>query len=142
MTAETVNLLIVEDDDVAVMGMQRAFKKVQFPNPRYVANDGLEALEMLRGENGREALPRPVLVLLDLNMPRMNGFEFLEEIRSDPELRQTIVFVHTTSDKDNDKVRAYKKNVAGYIVKNDAETTFLEALGMLDRYWRIVEFPC
>ncbi|RUP22418.1 response regulator, partial [Methylobacterium sp.] len=77
----TVNILLVDDDEVDVQGLKRAFKKSKIGNPITVARDGIEALEILRGQNGRERLPKPHLVLLDLNMPRMNGIEFLEAVR-------------------------------------------------------------
>ena len=80
-------------------------------------------------------------VLLDLNMPRMNGIEFLEEIREDPRLRKLVVFVLTTSKADEDKVAAYEKNVAGYIVKSDVGNDFMRVVTMLDHYWRVVELP-
>lgn len=141
MPPRSVNFLLIDDDDVDVMGLKRAIKQLKIANPVHVAGDGIEALEMLRGENGREAIPKPHLILLDLNMPRMNGIEFLEEIRKDAEFDKTIIFVLTTSNADEDRLRAYENHVAGYIVKANAERTFFEALEMLDKYWRIVEFP-
>ena len=74
-------------------------------------------------------------------MPRMNGLEFLTELRADPELRDSIVFVLTTSRSDEDRVASYNLNVAGYIVKSDVGAGFVRLLGLLDHYWRIVEFP-
>ncbi|MBT2246866.1 response regulator [Sphingobium sp. BHU LFT2] len=137
----TVNLLLVEDDEVDVQGLKRAFAKSRIANPITVARDGIEALEMLRGENGYEKLPKPHLILLDLNMPRMNGIEFLEAIRADEDLKGSVVFMITTSKADEDKARAYGHNVAGYIVKQDPANTFMEAVSLLEHYWRIVEFP-
>jgi CheY-like chemotaxis protein len=137
----TVNLLLVEDDEVDVQGLKRAFAKSRIANPITVAKDGIEALEFLRGENGREKLPKPHLILLDLNMPRMNGIEFLAAIRADEALRGTVIFMITTSKADEDKARAYGHNVAGYIVKQDPANTFMEAVSLLEHYWKIVEFP-
>ena len=136
-----VNLLLVEDDEVDVQGLKRAFAKSRIANPISTARDGIEALEILRGQNGREKLPKPHLILLDLNMPRMNGIEFLEEIRKDDELKNSVVFMITTSKADEDKARAYGHNVAGYIVKQDPANTFMEAVSLLEHYWKIVEFP-
>lgn len=141
MQPSPVNYLLVDDDDVDVMGMQRAFGQLKLSNALHVAGDGMDALEMLRGANGRAAIPKPHLVLLDLNMPRMNGIEFLETIRHDPELNQTVVFVLTTSNAPEDRFKAYQNNVAGYIVKSKTAHTFIEALEMLDKYCRIIEFP-
>jgi CheY-like chemotaxis protein len=137
----TAQLLHVEDDDLCLMGLSRAFKAAKIANPITFAHDGIEALEMLRGTNGRTRLPRPFLVLLDLNMPRMDGIEFLREVRKDEELKKIIVFIMTTSGADEDKVNAYNLGVAGYILKTNPANPFLEATALLDTYWRVVEFP-
>ncbi|MEM9988340.1 MAG: response regulator [Pseudomonadota bacterium] len=138
-TGKPVNLLLVEDDSADVMGIERALKSLKVSNPLTIANDGLEALDHLRGENGKEKLQAPYIILLDLNMPRMNGIEFLQEIRKDDELKTAVVFVLTTSSSDEDKVKAYEQNIAGYIVKNDPTKSFMEAVGLIDYYWSIVE---
>jgi CheY-like chemotaxis protein len=137
----TAQLLHVEDDDLCLMGLERAFKAAKIANPIHFALDGLEALDMLRGTNGRARLPRPFIVLLDLNMPRMDGIEFLKEVRKDEELKKSIVFIMTTSNADEDKVAAYNLGVAGYILKSNPANAFLEATALLDTYWRVVEFP-
>lgn len=139
--APTVNLLLVDDDEVDVQGLKRAFSKSRIGNPISVARDGIEALEILRGENGQTKLPKPHLIMLDLNMPRMNGLEFLEAIRADEDLKSALVFMITTSKTEEDKARAYGHNVAGYIVKQDPANTFMQAVSLLEHYWRIVEFP-
>lgn len=136
-----VPFLVVDDDEVDVRSIQRAFKKLNVNAPLAVASNGLEALEFLRGENGREKLKKPYLILLDLNMPKMNGIEFLEEIRADNELKRSIVFVLTTSSDQNDLARAYDLNVAGYIVKSDATKTYSDTLGLLNQYRKLIELP-
>ncbi|MEM9494715.1 MAG: response regulator [Pseudomonadota bacterium] len=136
-----VTLLLVDDDELDVMGIERALAKLKIKNPLVKAHDGIVALEHLRGENGREKIEGPVLILLDLNMPRMNGIEFLDEIRGDPLLRKMIVFMLTTSSADEDKVKAYNHNVAGYIVKADPANSIRDAISLVDSYWTIVEFP-
>ena len=138
---KTAQLLHVEDDDLCLMGLERAFKAAKIANPIHFALDGIEALEMLRGTNGRTRLPRPFIVLLDLSMPRMDGIEFLKEMRKDEELKKSIVFIMTTSNADEDKVAAYNLGVAGYILKSNPANAFLEATSLLDTYWRVVEFP-
>jgi len=137
----TAHLLHVEDDDLCIMGLVRAFNKAKIANPISSAHDGIDALDMLRGMNGRERFPRPYLILLDLNMPRMGGVEFLKELRKDEDLRKSIVFIMTTSGADQDKVNAYNLGVAGYILKTNPANAFLEATALLDTYWRVVEFP-
>jgi CheY-like chemotaxis protein len=132
---------MVDDDKIDIMAIKRSFLALKIANPVIEARNGIEAFEYLRGENGREKLVSPYLVLLDLNMPRMGGLEFLDELRRDPELRSTLVFVMTTSAAEEDRTRAYDKNVAGYVLKHRPGQTFLEAIGMLEHYWRIIEFP-
>jgi CheY-like chemotaxis protein len=135
---EQLNILLVEDDEVDVMTVKRAFRQNHITNPLYVAHDGVEALEKLRGEE----IPRGRrIVLLDLNMPRMNGIEFLQEVRKDPELASTPVIVLTTSNDDQDKVRAYNLNVAGYLVKPVTFANFCELMVALNKYWSLVELP-
>ena len=133
-----LNILLVEDDEVDVMNVRRAFKKNNICNPLWVAGNGLDGLEMLRtGDMPRERR----LVLLDLNMPRMNGIEFLRELRADPELRAVPVVVLTTSDDERDRVEAYNLNVAGYILKPVTLMNFVEAMATLNKYWALVELP-
>lgn len=140
MSGRTVNILLVDDNEVDVEAVLRGFARHRIANPVTVAQDGLDALAALRGI-GRPPVPRPNLVLLDLAMPRMNGVEFLAALRADPDLKDTLVFVLTTSAADEDKVASYDYNVAGYIVKQDAGEGFVRLVTMLDHYWRIVEFP-
>ena len=137
----SVHLLHVEDDNLCQMGLVRVFKAAKIVNPISIAHDGIDALEILRGTSGRERLPRPYLVLLDLSLPRMDGIEFLGELRKDEELKKSIVFVMTTSDASKDKSSAYNLGVAGYILKTNPANAFLEAKALLETYWRVVEFP-
>ena len=139
--SQPINILLVEDDDVDAEAIERAFRKQRISNPFVIVPDGVEALKALRGEGGYEALPRPYMILLDINMPRMNGLEFLETLRQDPDLRSSVVFVLTTSNRDEDKVAAYDNYVAGYLLKSRAGADFVNLIGMLEAYWRIVEFP-
>ena len=141
MDEKLLHILLVDDDEVDVMNVQRAFKKNNIINPLYVANNGLEALALLRG-HGTAAIPGPRrLILLELNMPKMNGLEFLRAIRDDPELRPLTVVVLTTSDDERDRIEAYNLNVAGYILKPVTFTAFVEAMATLNKYWTISEFP-
>ena len=136
-----INILLVEDDEVDVMNVKRAFKKNNITNPLYIASNGLEALNLLRGE-GELYIPKERrLILLDLNMPKMNGIEFLRELRADPEIKHIPVVVLTTSNEDKDKVEAYNLNVAGYILKPVTFSNFIEAMATLDKYWTLSELP-
>ena len=142
MHGRALNILLVDDDELDVMNVQRAFKKNKIANPLYVAGNGLEALEMLRGTGSRPPVPEDRrLILLDLNMPRMGGIEFLREVRSDDSLRHITVVVLTTSDEERDKVDAYNLNVAGYIVKPVTLGAFVEIMATLNKYWTVNELP-
>ena len=134
----TLNILLVEDDEVDVMNVTRAFEKAHIANPVFVAGNGIEALQKLR--NGEIPNHRR-LVLLDLNMPRMNGIEFLRELRRDPDLCQTVVVVLTTSAQERDKFDAYGLNIAGYLVKPVTFDKFCDLMVTLNKYWTLVELP-
>jgi CheY-like chemotaxis protein len=128
----------VEDDEVDVMNVQRAFERNHLTNALFIAGNGLEALELLRGKT----IPKERrLILLDLNMPKMNGIEFLEALRADPKLANTPVVVLTTSNDDQDKIDAYNFNVAGYLLKPVTFSSFCQRMATLDKYWAQVEMP-
>ncbi len=138
MSDRVLNILLVEDDEVDVMNVRRAFERNNVSNPLFVAGNGLDGLEVLRGD---EMPKERRLVLLDLNMPKMNGIEFLQELRADPELAATPVVVLTTSNDDQDKIDAYNFNVAGYLLKPVTFNNFCEKMTALDKYWTLVEMP-
>jgi len=133
-----LHILLVEDDEVDVMNVKRAFEKNKILNPLYVATNGLEALSMLR--EGKVPQARR-LVLLDLNMPGMGGIEFLRELRADPKLRLTPVVVLTTSGDEKDRIDAYDFHVAGYLRKPVEFPNFMELTAALNKYWTLVEMP-
>ncbi|WP_019503750.1 response regulator [Pleurocapsa sp. PCC 7319] len=143
MAERIINILLVEDDEVDVMNVKRAFKKYKITNPLYIAGNGIEALAMLSSQNGqRPEVPEDRrLILLDLNMPKMNGLEFLHELRKDETLKRTPVIVLTTSDEDRDRIEAYNLNVAGYILKPVTFTNFAEVMVALNKYWTLCEMP-
>lgn len=137
---QQLHILLVEDDEVDIRNVERAFKKNNISNPLHIARNGLEALNMLKGNNGVEKLdPTPKVILLDLNMPKMGGLEFLQTIRKDPDLKTTSVFVMTTSDEESDKFAAYNLNVAGYILKPLSFERFVKAVSILNHYWTLCE---
>jgi CheY-like chemotaxis protein len=141
MSDKTITILLVEDDEVDVMNVKRAFQKNNLTNPLHHAGNGLQALNMLRGEGGEEKIPLPRIILLDLNMPKMGGLEFLGELRKDEHLKNVSVFVMTTSNEDKDKVDAYNLNVAGYILKPLSMESFVSAVSILKNYWTLCEYP-
>lgn len=137
---EPVQVLLVEDDEVDVMVALRAFERERLANPVVVVNDGLEAFDALRGTEGREALRGPLLIMLDLNLPRMNGIEFLKALRSDPVHAHAVVFVLTTSDAPSEVVAAYRLGVAGYFRKTGAQRSS-EIARLIALYCDLVEMP-
>ncbi|MEL6214903.1 MAG: response regulator [Pseudomonadota bacterium] len=130
-----VNILLVEDDEVDIENVRRALRKRKIANPLFVARDGLEALELLE----RGQVTAPVMILLDINMPRMDGLEFLKRIRKDDQHKNHTVFVLTTSARQSDLYQAYDLSVSGYMMKSDVGDAFIEALELVDDYWRVIE---
>lgn len=139
ISEKLVSILLVEDDFVDIMNIQRAFKKNNIINPLHVAHNGVEALELLRGPRKLNTIPK--IILLDINMPQMNGIEFLKEIRTDEELKSLHVFIMTTSSDDNDRWNAYQLNVAGYILKPLSFEKFTSSVSILNNYWQLCELP-
>ncbi|MBA3461557.1 MAG: response regulator [Deltaproteobacteria bacterium] len=138
MDERALTILLVDDDEVDVMTVKRAFTKANITNQVFVATNGVEALELLRHD---KIPPQRRLVLLDLNMPRMNGIEFLREIRKDPALASLTVVVLTTSNEDRDRVEAFQLNVSGYLLKPVTFSDFADVMATLNKYWTLMEFP-
>ena len=138
---DAVKFMIIDDDRVDVRAITRSLSAQCIHNPIVVANNGEEALEILRGQEQTQGLHQPYMILLDLNMPRMNGIEFLYVLRQDPKLKDAIVFMLTTSDNEQDVLDAYELNVAGYIVKSRAGFEFSELVQMLQEFIKTVQFP-
>lgn len=136
-----LTILLVEDDDGDAVAVQRSFQRAKIVSPIIRSVDGMDALNLLRGANGRAKPPAPYVLLVDLNMPRMSGIQFVKVLREDQELRHSIVFILTTSDNAKDVMAAYDLNVAGYILKETAGQSFLNLVTLVDSYWRIVEMP-
>jgi len=136
-----MKILLVEDDDVDAETVQRSLAQAKIANPIVRAIDGVQALELMRGTNGQEKLAPPYLLLADIRMPRLDGIGLIQQIRNDPLLTRTVIFVLTTSDADRDKVAAYDAHVAGYMVKSRAGEQFLQLARMLDYYLVIVTPP-
>lgn len=134
---QDVPILLVEDDEIDIELVRRTLSKANVAGTLHTARDGVEALEVLSGQNGQDKLPQPCLMLLDINMPRMNGFELLEKMRGDADMKRNVVFMLTTSARDEDVTAAYDLNAAGYILKKDTQAL----AGILSEYCRINEFP-
>ena len=131
------DLLIVDDDDLTAECIQRSLTKLGCGFQVIPAEDGIEALDILQGKSAKQ-IRKPFIVLLDLNMPRMNGFEFLGELRSDPMLRSSVVFVLSTSDAEPDINRAYENCIAGYMIKTVVGTQYAQVARMLIEYSQTV----
>ena len=132
---------ILAVDDSASMRQMVSFTLKHAGYHVVEAVDGVEAFEMLRGTTGKAKIPLPDILLVDLNMPRMNGIQFVKGLREDVELHPLIVFILTTSKRDEDRVDAYDLNVAGYITKQRAAEDFLTLVNLVGIYDQIVEFP-
>jgi CheY-like chemotaxis protein len=139
-TERQLGVLIVDDDDVAAEGVVRGLQKHGFEGRALWVTDGSTALEVLRGEH-RDDLAEPRVVLLDLNMPVLDGFGFLEQLRADPRLHSTVVFVLTTSARSHDLLRAYEEHVAGYMVKSSVGPQFARLAELLESYAAAVVLP-
>lgn len=135
---ETLQILLVEDDEIDVENVRRAFAETEAPTFITVARDGQQALDLL--VSGQVPIDN-LLILLDLNMPRMNGIEFLRALRANETFNHLPVVVLTTSDAEPDKVSAYNLNVAGYMLKPITFDDFVTTLDAVETYWRLQEFP-
>ncbi len=133
---KALDVLLIEDDEVDVMNVERSFKKNKIQHRLRHAADGIDALELLRSN----IADLPQVILLDINMPRMGGLEFLQELRADPTLKSITVFIMSTSSNSFDKENAYQYNVAGYIVKPLSAESFNQSIAKLAAFWEICEF--
>ncbi len=139
--SEKIHILLVEDDEVDAEMVIRAFQRQNANYHFTVVQDGIEALDALRRHATASSLPKPHMILLDINLPRMNGLEFLRELRQDSSLKVEIVFILTTSNREEDKLAAYESNIAGYILKSKTGRDFTNIIQLLNSYRTIVEFP-
>lgn len=128
-------ILLVDDDRVDVMTTKRALKDINVTNPVYTAGNGEEAIELLR--DGKTE--KPGVILLDLNMPKMNGIEFLRVIKNDVSLKRIPVVVLTTSKEEEDKVESFSLGVAGYMIKPVDYIKFVEVVRAINMYWTLSE---
>ncbi|MBN9226552.1 MULTISPECIES: response regulator [Legionella] len=139
---KSIHFMLIDDDAIDIKDMQRTFKKNNIDNPLHVATNGLEALNKLLGQNGEKKIhPTPKIIILDINMPKMNGIEFIKNVRANKNLRSMLIFILTTSNSEKDKIDAYNLNVAGYIVKPFQISRFMEIISSLHHYWNLLEFP-
>lgn len=133
MNKQPFDVLIIDDDELTAELVERSLRKVDVPCRLVSARDGHDGLCVLRGTTDRQ-VERPYLILLDLNMPQMNGLEFLEALRADRELRDSLVFVLTSSDAEQDRTRAYQELVAGYMVKSAVGPQFSKLARFLEQF--------
>jgi CheY-like chemotaxis protein len=141
VTDTVVTILLVDDDKIDTRALRRSFQALKFDNPIIEARSGMQAMDLLRGENSCKTIPWPFVILLDLSMPGMDGFEFLEKLRSDPDLRCAPIFVMSGSESAEDRTRAYDLNITGFIRKQNPSKSFLKEVEMLQHYIRVTEFP-
>ena len=130
-------ILLVEDDNADLLIIKRALKELDIKNELITTNNGEEALEFLRAETSK----KPCIILLDLNMPKMNGIEFLKIIKNDENLKEIPVIALTTSQNSDDISECFKLGIAGYIVKPVDYRKFVKAVRIMDLYWMICQMP-
>ena len=134
----SASLLIAEDDENDVFFLQHAFAKANIANPLQIVRDGQEAIDYLEGHDGfadRNAYPLPDLMLLDLKMPKLNGFDVLGWLRQKPGLKRLLVTILTSSDQPNDINRAYDLGANSYLVKPHGTNELAELVLRVQRYW-------
>ena len=137
-----VEILLVEDDPGDVVMTREAFQDYKLRNQLHVVNDGADAMSFLRQEGEYAEMPRPDLVLLDLNLPRMDGREVLEAIKSDPELASIPVVVLTTSENEDDVLRSYSLHANAYVTKPVDFERFIEVVRQIDDFFvTVVRLP-
>lgn len=133
-----IRFLAVEDDDVDMTGIERAFRKIGLVNSVDRAVDGIEAWDKIVDDSGHIRDECPHIILLDLNMPRMTGHEFLKKFNTLSPAPACDIFVLTTSDTDRDIIEAYKYGVTGYLLKSDLLGSLQEAIQGLEKKWMLV----
>ena len=141
MPLSTIHLVVIDDDEVDVESIVRSLNRNGIFGQITVFNDGLEALRALQAPESNGLRTRPLLILLDLDLPRLSGFEFLDALRCDPQLQGTVVFVLTLSDRAEDKLEAYDRQVAGYFLKTSLGQDFSLLPRLLRSYCRLVAWP-
>ena len=130
-------ILLVEDDTVDAMTVKRALRDLKVGNPVAHVTNGEEALVYLKDQ----AKPAPCLILLDINMPKMNGIELLKAIKTDPDLQKIPVVMLTTSTNDRDIIQSFHLSAAGYMIKPVDYHQFVETIRTIDTYWRLSRVP-
>lgn len=133
--ATVVQILLVEDNPNDVELTLEALVDSKVENKPFVCRDGVEAMQFLRNEAPFEHVPRPDVVLLDLNMPRKSGREVLQEMKADPKLKSIPVVILTTSQAEEDIVRSYNLNAAAYVIKPVDFDRFLDVVRSIDAFW-------
>jgi CheY-like chemotaxis protein len=137
-TDTDITILLIDDDEADREAIQRGLRKHHIPNPIVLAKDGFEGLKKRRELHAKGIA---CVTLIDLNMPVMNGFDFLDAVRGDEAIADSVIFVLSTSSHQNDLARAYQKKIAGYITKENAGNDYAQLIVLLDQYRQLVAFP-
>lgn len=144
MICKPMTVLLAEDNEHDIVATKRAWKKNKIENSLRIVRDGEECLDYLyrRGKYSEpESAPRPCLLLLDINMPKIGGIEVLRQIRGDDKMKSLPVVILTTSRTEEDKTECYNLNVNAYIVKPVGFENFADAISKINLFWQIVELP-
>ncbi|MDJ0834978.1 MAG: response regulator [Acidobacteriota bacterium] len=134
-------ILLVEDNKIDIKNFQRACNRFGINNPVLITRHGEDALAFLHRDVPYQGAPRPALILLDLNMPVMNGLELISVVKAEPELRSIPIVVITTSKEPRDREECYRLGVSGYITKPIEFSEFVQAVGTIYNYWKLCELP-
>ncbi|WP_034257020.1 response regulator [Adhaeribacter aquaticus] len=141
MENKLTNILLIEDDEVDIQNILRAFKINNITANLHLAKNGKEALEMLTGKGAPIIKPTPNIILLDIKMPVMDGLDFLKVLREYPELKSCSIYILTSYNEEELKARAYNLNVAGYILKSSDQAELVQKIKYLKDYWQLIELP-
>ncbi len=136
-----LKILLVEDNPDDVKITQRTLKKGNLKDELHVVNDGQQALDFLGQRGDFSDAPRPDLIFLDLNLPKLSGLEVLEQIKADERLRRIPVIVLTVSKREEDRIRAYDSGASSYIQKPASSSEFIRAINTVRDYWEVAELP-
>ncbi len=141
-TRKRLSVLVADDDEDDCLNTKEAFDRTPLANDVHFVSDGVELLAFLSHRGKYAEAPRPGVILLDLNMPRMDGREALREIKGDPRLRSIPVVVLTTSKEEEDVLRSYELGANSFIAKPVAFDALVRLVGELESYWfKLVELP-
>lgn len=134
-----IKIIVIDDDDVDAQSIERSLRSADVNNEIIRAYDGIDALDLLKGANGKEKLTKPYILLIDLMMPRMDGITFIKTLRFESDITPEMIFVLSGTDSDEQCTQAYDLNITGFIKKDRAGRDFLRLTKILEQYYEVIE---